>query len=203
MVRAQNDLFMVVQDSQSNSMGDNSMEYLQSGRTTRGEFQRSAANICRVLMRSPVMDRYLERMDQDDLEVIGEDTDGAGVGADCVYYEISGDTVIDMSHVSTELGHSEVFGITVNDMGIYDISAKMRAGQNVADLAQMSISVFYDNQLKGIFTINGTNKEWTEQAMDLGVIFGKNHYIKLFFSMSGMELEHIRLKKTGNVDFPF
>lgn len=53
MVRSQNDLYMVTTDSQSNSNDDNSEEGLKNGTVTRGEFQRSVANICRFLMKSP------------------------------------------------------------------------------------------------------------------------------------------------------
>ena len=53
MVRAQNDLFMVVEDAGSNSQKDNSLESLEKGTVTREEYLRSAANICRVMLRTP------------------------------------------------------------------------------------------------------------------------------------------------------
>lgn len=203
MVRAQNDLFMVVQDSASNSMHDTSAEALESGRSTRGQFQRCAANICRMLMRSPVMDRYLGKTPDDDIEVTGELAVDANYGSDCPYYTINEDTNIDASAFSTEIGHSEVFGVTFEDMGIFQLSAKIRASKEVTDLSQMSVSIFFDNQLKGTFNLNGYDKEWQEQSLDLGAIFGKNHYIKLYFSMTGMEMEYIRLQKTGDFEMPF
>lgn len=51
MIQAQNDLYMVVEDSLSNSKGDNTMEGIHTGKISRGELVRNAANICRVLMR--------------------------------------------------------------------------------------------------------------------------------------------------------
>jgi beta-glucosidase len=51
MIQAQNDLYMVVEDSLSNSKGDNTMEGILTGKISRGELVRNAANICRVLMR--------------------------------------------------------------------------------------------------------------------------------------------------------
>lgn len=51
MIQAQNDLYMVVKDSQSNSKGDNTMEGINTGKIHRGELVRNAANICRVLIR--------------------------------------------------------------------------------------------------------------------------------------------------------
>lgn len=61
MVRAQNDLFMVVTNG---TAGDDSQDdladALADGRMTRGELQRCAANICRCAMRLDCMDRYAE-----------------------------------------------------------------------------------------------------------------------------------------------
>ncbi|WP_438445054.1 glycoside hydrolase family 3 C-terminal domain-containing protein [Gorillibacterium sp. sgz5001074] len=56
MVRAQNDLYMVVSNygAEINSNDDNTIESLENGTLTRGELQRSAANICRFLMKAPV-----------------------------------------------------------------------------------------------------------------------------------------------------
>ena len=51
MIQAQNDLYMVVEDSLSNSKGDNTMEGINAGKINRGELVRNAANICRVLIR--------------------------------------------------------------------------------------------------------------------------------------------------------
>ncbi|MDR0889490.1 MAG: glycoside hydrolase family 3 C-terminal domain-containing protein [Oscillospiraceae bacterium] len=55
MVRAQNDVYMVVSDAAANP--DDLEASLQSGALTRGELLRCAANICRVLMQLPAMHR--------------------------------------------------------------------------------------------------------------------------------------------------
>jgi beta-glucosidase len=62
MVRAQNDLYMVVPNygAETNAMGDNTLEALAAGKLTRGELQRSALNILRFLMRAPVFRREQE-----------------------------------------------------------------------------------------------------------------------------------------------
>ncbi len=202
MVRAQNDLFMVTADSASNATHDDSMEAMEKGRTTRGEYLRCADNICRMLMRSPVMDRFLGKTPEDDLIVVGNEDDVEEDMQNIVYHVIEKDTILDMSGVSTEGGSSEMFGIQAKERGLYGLSAKMRAGADTAELSQMSVSVFMDNQLKGTFHINGSDKEWTKQSLDLGFVMG-NHYIKLYFSVSGMELSELQIEKTGEVELPF
>lgn len=59
MVRAQNDLYMVVPNfgAESNAMEDNTLACLANGSLTRGELQRSAMNICRFLMQVPAFSR--------------------------------------------------------------------------------------------------------------------------------------------------
>ena len=202
MVRAQNDLFMVTADAETNALHDDSLEAMQEGRTTRAEYVRCAANICRVLMRSPVMDRFLGRTPEDDLAVTG-DEDGADDDLrNIVHYVVEDGVPIALGDVDTQRGSSVVFGIQMKTPGVYNISAKMRAGADAPDLSQMSMSIFMDNQIKGTFHINGADREWVKQSLDLGFLMG-NHYIKLYFSMSGMELSDVCLEKTKDAQLPF
>ena len=201
MVRAQNDLYMVTQNPEKNSNHDNSAAALKKGIVTRGEFGRCAANICQVLMRSPVMDRFLGRTPEDDLEIIGGDSEDTGAVEVAAYYDIGDDTRIDMTGSCTDMGHSEVIGITVESFGKYELSADMSAQSG--ELAQLSVSVFFDNQLKGTLVINGTDGKIVTQTVDLGLIMGPNHYIKLYFSINGMKLHSIRIRKTEAVESPF
>ena len=53
MIRAQNDLYMVVDDAASNSNNDDTLQGLWEGRITRGELHRAAYNICRFLLDTP------------------------------------------------------------------------------------------------------------------------------------------------------
>ena len=201
MVRVQNDLYMVTQNPEKNSNHDNSAAALKKGIVTRGEFGRCAANICQVLMRSPVMDRFLGRTPEDDLEIIGGDSEDTGAVEVAAYYDIGDDTRIDMTGSCTDMGHSEVIGITVESFGKYELSADMSAQSG--ELAQLSVSVFFDNQLKGTLVINGTDGKIVTQTVDLGLIMGPNHYIKLYFSINGMKLHSIRIRKTEAVESPF
>ncbi len=56
MIRSQNDLYMVVTDSQANSNQDNTMQSLHTEKLKLGEVQRSVINVLNVIMRLPVMD---------------------------------------------------------------------------------------------------------------------------------------------------
>ena len=68
MIRSQNDIYMVVQNSEENSNGDNLEECLKNGTLSRADLQRSAMNILKVLLRLPIIDRSLGRLSQEELE---------------------------------------------------------------------------------------------------------------------------------------
>lgn len=59
MLRAQNDLYMVIPNDGAgkNVNNDNTLEALERGTLTVGELQRSAANICRFLIHAPAFKR--------------------------------------------------------------------------------------------------------------------------------------------------
>ena len=63
MVRAQNDLFMVMNNSEQNTGEDDSAESLRLGKVTRAEYQRCAMNICRYLLRTPAFRRKYGKTD--------------------------------------------------------------------------------------------------------------------------------------------
>ena len=61
MIRAQNDLYMVVDSAEQNSKGDDTAQGLSEGRITRGELQRAARNICGFLIDTPAYKRMYGR----------------------------------------------------------------------------------------------------------------------------------------------
>ena len=67
MIRAQNDLYMVVPNygAEINGWDDNTIESLENGTLTRGELQRSAINICKFIMNAPVSCRKHEIVEND------------------------------------------------------------------------------------------------------------------------------------------
>ena len=59
MIRSQNDLYMVTSGAENNGNGDNLHVSLEAGTLTIGELQRSAANICRAILRLPAYRRLV------------------------------------------------------------------------------------------------------------------------------------------------
>lgn len=192
MVRAQNDVYMVVSDSASNSGKDNTMQALKKGVITRAQLVRNAANICRFLMRSPVMNRFLDR-EFDCCEVKNDfaaQNDFAGI-LDRVRVDGCADLAVDA--LGTRKGTSACYVLTFADSGKYRLSFRMKS--DAGELAQMPVSVFLNNQLAGTITITGSSGKWLERTIQLDAAAGPEFYLKLFFGEGGIAMGRIWIEK--------
>lgn len=194
MVAAQNDLYMCVADSKANPENDNVKEKLESGELKRSDLQRNAKNILNFIMKSPSMLHELNLISEEELKEINEKDEENFPIENIVYYKADKNTnniVIDGKVCNNKKGNSEVFGISVNEYGEYDISIKMKS--DLGELAQLPLSVYYDNALKYTITFRGTEGEFITETRPLGYVFGNNHYIKLYFGANGLEIDKIMI----------
>lgn len=204
MVAAQNDIYMCVANSKSNPENDNVKEKLEAGEITRSDLQRNAKNILNFIMKSPSMLHELGRISKEELDEINKVDDDDILADNVVYYyadKETNDVIIDGSKFNNKKGSSEVFGISLNELGLYDIEVTMKSEQG--PLAQLPLSVYYDNALKTTITIRGTEGKWVTESRDLGFVFGVNHYLKLYFGANGLEIDKvvIRFKESGKLPF--
>lgn len=189
-VRAQNDLNMVNADSASNSQGDNMPEAIQDGRLSREALVRSAKNICKVIMKSPVMERSLGRMSDEEREAAEDTASEDYVDFDVEYQVIDDGKPLDISKLNTEKGASTLFGIRYSKNGVYKLV--MRVKSNAGEVAQIPMSIFLDGGLRGMIMINGTGGETITAEQEIGVLFGGTNYLKLYFGQTGMDIEEIK-----------
>ena len=195
MARSQNDLYMVVADALSNSLGDNSAEGLKTGAVTRGEFQRNAANICRFLMKSPAylrskgeeteLDKQLREYAAQEETATGEILK-VNVGDEPGYAEVS--------EICTEKGTSVTLEITIKEPGWYSMDFTCRASAETSDLGQLSVSVFQGKQLVETLTLTGADKQWVTKRVDFpDAPFGHTFFARLFFGMGGLEIKEVKI----------
>lgn len=202
MVLAQNDLFMVTGDA-SNMSQDNVKEALESGVITRGELQRNAGNILNFLLRSPAMLYEIDAISEEELadrKLLDEDEVFA---EDIVYYvqdENSGEILIPADNWETKKGSQALFGINLVKAGLYDISIVMKS--ELGELAQLPLSVYLDNVLKTTISVRGSEGATLTETRDMGMIFGNNHYIKLYFGASGLEVESVKVSLREEIKMP-
>lgn len=194
MVRSQNDLYMVVGDSLSNSNGDNSMEELAKGTVTRGEFQRSAANVCRFLLASPAYCRKMGRETELDLALRKWAEEDSSATGPILETEVFQEAEVDASGIDTGKGRSTTLQVTAIERGLFRMELFCRAAADTADLAQLSMSVFQDKQLVSTVTLSGADKEWQKKVVDFpNPLFSYTFYVRLFFGISGMEVRDVKI----------
>lgn len=202
MVRAQNDLYMVTGDAKCNGNDDNLEEEVRSGKVTRGELQRAAINICGFLLSSLAYVRQENRltpMDEKLAQLAKEENTQTGP---IINVETTGtELVIDGSQFDTSQGSSVTFAATVAIRGTYQIVLRARATESSFELAQIPVSVFRDQTLAGMITLNGAQKQWKDYVLDLpGEITRHTSYLKFYFGISGLEIESCKLVLTKDMD---
>lgn len=189
MVAAQNDVYMVVADAAANSNKDNLRERLENGRLTRKELLRSAGNICKVVMRSPVMDRVSGVTEEWEVahEPMQEDEDILTKES----MEITDMQLLDVTDIPTAKGSQVLYPLHIPQKGTYRIIFTMKA--DAGELAQMPLTVFLNNTVAGSITMNGTNGRWIEKSISIVVSVAIENYLKLYFGESGIVVKEIKI----------
>lgn len=193
MVRAQNDLFMVTANAEENSMKDNSMESLENGAVTRGEYLRSAANICRYLLRTPAYQRLVGReseLDKHLAAIAAQENESFG---EMLRVAITEDTgYLPVEQINTGKGSSVTFEISVKERGIYRLELVCRiAGQG--SLAQVPLTLSQDKQILKIISLTGADQEWRTEEIQLNPSFHNTTFLKFYFGQGGMEIQEARI----------
>ena len=193
MVRAQNDLFMTTENAEKNTRGDNSEESLRKGTAERGEYLRSAGNICSWLMRTPAyhrllgrvseLERNLEKLDQEEQENSGKILRLSVEKEGCR---------LPLEEIETGHGSVTTLALTWAEKGSGRMEFLCRVtGQG--SLAQIPLTVSQDKEILKTVTLTGEASEWRKEEILLKPFVRRTSYVKLYFGQSGMELREGRL----------
>lgn len=144
MVRAQNDLYMVINNNgaEINAMQDDSVEALENGKLTVGELQRSAKNICKFIVNALVMTRPLKPLEEVKAFAPLQDMEETPA-------EPSSDAAV---RFTPEYGKTE--RIYVKEDGIYHVVASLMSKQ--PDLAQVASNININGELLCTVQTGGT-----------------------------------------------
>lgn len=191
MARAQNDVYMVCANSSKNLTGDNTLSSLEAGTLTRGELQRSAANICRMLMNSRAMERL--RGTASEIEIINRPYKDDDFAAEDVitYPTENGEVTIPLDTVNAEKGTSYVFVLDADVFGQYSIT--LTASSDLSPTSQTPVTLFTTGIPSAVFAFNGTNGEWRGITREYP-IFSRFVACRLYFGGSGLTLKEIAFK---------
>lgn len=192
MVRAQNDVYMVVADALKNTGNDNTREGVRDGRITRAELLRNAANITAVILKYPVMERFLGRNTEEwTIRNEVQEQDDKTVKKEKITVWEEG--LLDTTGIVTQKGNSMQYILEIPQKGVYTLSFQMKS--YAGELAQMPMSVFMNNQLIKTITINGTDGKWVKKEAEIEVSAMLDNYLKLYFGESGIEMGEIKIRR--------
>ncbi|WP_411344688.1 glycoside hydrolase family 3 C-terminal domain-containing protein [Paenibacillus sp. WLX1005] len=184
MVRAQNDLYMVVANygAETNVWNDNTMESLANGTLTVGELQRCAVNICDFILNAPVFARG---------ELLKEQTQSftavAGAGSE------HGQAVTAGDDVQIPVQADGVTVIQVPEAGEYRLFIHLMSEGN--ELAQSATNLLFNGQLVTTAQTNGTEGRWLRQKLVKVQLEQGVYELTLEFVKPGMQVEWMELKK--------
>lgn len=196
MVRAQNDVFMVVQDPEHNSGLDDLANELAAGHLTLGELQRSVANICRFALHTPA---FLHNIGQYSLldEQLAPTTDDAPAvdAADAIEVTLGGRTELDVACIDCQARHATTFILQTSQDGQYQLRLQCKAEDDSSPLAQIPVSIFADRKFVSTITLLGNQTDWQEFTLPLPHFHAKEHHsISFYFAQSGMELRAVTVE---------
>lgn len=193
MAAAQNDLFMVTADAIDSVQEDDMQKQFEAGWLTRGELQRNAENILGFLLKSPALLHLNGRICQEELDAMNRKEEGDVLASDLKYLDdnANGCILIRGDMLSPKSGHADVLGIHLKKEGDYRICMKMRT--QLGGLAQIPVSVYCNNTLKTMISIQGSEGKWLETDRELDHMMAGNHYIKFYYGANGLEIDQIRI----------
>ncbi|MGR5295127.1 glycoside hydrolase family 3 C-terminal domain-containing protein [Vibrio mediterranei] len=184
MIRAQNDLYMVVENdgAERNAMNDDILDALENHTLTLGELQRSAMNICRFVMNAPVMSRRLVPYEPIKSFDPAEHTESEPV-------------VSINDSISLNCTSNTAISLEVKEDGIYQISATASYDRN--SLAQSSCSLSINGEFSMSLPLNGTDGN-IQTIEGLQVRLHKGHYqIQIEFVKPGLKLHQLAFTQSN------
>lgn len=194
-IQAQNDLIMVNPDA-SDMKCDNSIESLESGKVSVGDYQRCAINICEYLINAPVYDRAINGECDLDVQLKQLVFERGGKISKTLEWDI--DTVSEVR--GTELAilkdDRNLILVSTENPGVYSFNITCCAMEGEYDLAQLPVTVFCEDELIGVLSVVGSQKELkTFVVGELKLDNKKDNRLEVMFSQGGMNLKSIELKR--------
>ncbi|MCD8519348.1 MAG: glycoside hydrolase family 3 C-terminal domain-containing protein [Erysipelotrichaceae bacterium] len=186
MIRAQNDIYMVVENAEENSLNDNTLEALEAGLLTRGELQRCAKNILKVILKSEAFAR-LQRGETDLVKLAKEFNE---VLTNLV--KIDGHGLLSFDGSDTSQGSKKNFNLDVQEAGTYVFAFAMSSTLN--PLAQIPLNVSLNDEFVATFVFNGTDGVWTTKEKEFVLPQGP---VKLTFNFpqNGLQFQQLHVTK--------
>ena len=194
MVRSQNDIYMVANNSEKNSNNDNMLEALETDRLTIGEMQTCASNLLRTLMRIPAMERMLGEEEECYRELYSID-DGYEPLEHYTYIDLTQTGVIPAELISTGAGCNTGFELELPDSLNRIVELTLRAHAAADQVAQIPMFVYYNGVMVQSIILTGADTEWKTVSFLMQGLHKVGTTVEFRFAADGIELGSCILKK--------
>ncbi len=161
MIRAQNDLYMVINNygAEINANNDDTLEALEQGRLTVGELQRNVMNICNFLIKTESFKRVgTETEEIPVLEPLAEDFE---IAEGVVVYNISEQSVVNVQM------EKETY-IKVEEDGIYYLIANIMSEDS--NMFQTTAEIMINQEPAAFIQTQGTMGKWIVQKLQKNIL---------------------------------
>jgi len=182
MVRAQNDIYMVVSNfgAAENASGDDTDDALARGTLTRAELQRSAANICRFLMETPAMSRK-----QEFAEPVRH------YAADASLSPGAGPDVSTVNLLPITRDEESRFHVTV--AGVYQITAEVMS--ETSNQAQLECALQLGDTRLALLQTNGTGGRWMTRPLVRIRLDAGSYRLSFEYARAGIQLRGLTFER--------
>ncbi|MCJ8329174.1 MAG: glycoside hydrolase family 3 C-terminal domain-containing protein [Lentisphaeria bacterium] len=181
MIRAQNDLYMVVENDRAaeNPLDDNTIEALKNSELSIGELQRCAMNICRFIMATPAMERPLLQYDP-----VKEMTSKTS---------IDGEVELLKERIDFNATSNLTVSVKLEEAAVYKLILNTCYDRHTA--AQSSCSLYINGDFAMTLSVNGTEGKWIDvEGVSVNLEAGYYEF-SIDFVKPGLELAFILFEK--------
>lgn len=183
MIKAQNDIYMVTQNSLENSGKDNSKKGLCQGKLSRGELLRTAQNIGYTLIKLLTFDREINQVIDEISECNVIETQDHNTFTEervVLIDKIS----LNVTHIKVIKGASIVFPLKIVNKGDYRITILMSSFGR--ELSQIPVTLLINNHFVKTITINGTGEH--TKTIDFVSYTAIENYLTFYFGEGGLDI---------------
>ncbi len=191
MVKACNDVYMVVPDAELIESLGNLPEKMESGELSRAVLERSAFNVLNFLKETHAMQRMMgiqTTIDESNLDITeGTQEDGIELGT----FPMDDTLTIPFDELETTKGKIYVFNVLFKTIGTYEI--KMTASSEQSELAQMAVTLFQSNVPIGVFSYHGSggvDQTLTKKTHNVTM----NSQYKVMIRQGGLDLKKMEIR---------
>ncbi len=184
MISAQNDVYMVCSDSESNSNDDNSERELEKGSLKREYLVRNAVNIINSTV-------WYNGNDDVEIEVLSPPENKFEVANELGEFIIGDGTFFPIDKIDTTKGITTKLTLRFSDNGTYRFETKLFA--DAPQLAQLSMTMKVNGMFLDMLTLKGGSEGVF--SGEFNMFATRSAYIELFFGETGMKIITFDIKK--------